>query len=174
MGTIKVYNGSNWVETPNFKTIKVYDGSNWVPAKPKVQTNIGWNRVSSDTKVITTGYYFFNTGDPFVPEVTTYSGFFRVPFTDGGTINDTFTRLYDDAIIYELFYYSYSTPGFIDEYIRLGIIGATNDGWTTMNINGYNFNRSSATFSGGTWQWDNPGVDPFNSGAGNIITVTWS
>lgn len=176
MGTMKVYNGSNWVESPNFKTIKVYNGSTWIPVKPKSQTNIGWNRVSSDTKVITTGYYYFSTGDPFVPEVTIYSGFFRGIYgdIDGGTINNIFTRLYDDAPIYQLYYYSYGIPGFVTEYISLGITGATNDGWTTMNINGSNFNRSSAFFDNGTWQWNDPGFDPFGSGIGNIITVTWS
>lgn len=172
---MKVYNGSSWVESPNFKTIKVFNGSTWSLAKPKVQTDIGWNRVSTDTKVITTGYYFFNTGDPFVPEITTYSGFFRVSFTNGGTIDNSFTRLYDDAQIYELYYYSYSAVGTtFDEYIRLSIRGGTDDGWNIMNINGYNFNRSSATFSNGTWDWYSPGFDPFGSSEGNIITVTWS
>lgn len=171
---MKVYNGSAWVESPNFKTIKVYNGTSWIPAKPKSQTNIGWNRVSSDSKIITTGYYYFNNGDPFAPTITIYSGFFRATFTDGGSIDSVFTRLYDDSPIVELFYYATSTLGFGTEYIRLSISGATNDGWTTMNINGNNFSRSSAGFSNGTWEWYDPGFDPFGSGTGNLINVTWS
>lgn len=176
MAITKIYNGSSWVSLPNFKSANVYNGTSWVSARPKIQTSTGWNRALSDTKVITTGYYSYTNSDPFVPETTIYSGFFPKFNSAGsfGSINDSFSILYDDLPIVELFYYFNSIVGFSSDYIQLTIPGSTDNGWSTMAINGTSFNRTSAFFSGGVWQWSGVGSDPFGSGIGNSITVTWS
>lgn len=63
--------------------------------------------------------------------------------------------------------------------VNLRVSGsASNSGWTTMNVAGTNFSRSSATYSNAssytTWNWSGVTTNPFGTTVGATKAVTFT
>ncbi|CAB4152521.1 hypothetical protein UFOVP616_18 [uncultured Caudovirales phage] len=67
-----------------------------------------------------------------------------------GAINDATSNIYAGAAITALYW---SENGGTFPFYILTITGATNTGWTTLNIGGQDFLRTSATFGTSSWSW---------------------
>jgi len=84
-----------------------------------------------------------------------------------GSISDGTSNIFAGAAITAL-YWEEDTSFYI-----LTITGATNSGWTTMSIGSTSLNRTSATFSSGSWTWtttDTVSTQAFGS-SGSVHTV---
>lgn len=173
MSVMKVWNGSSWTY-PFYVNPKVWDGTQWVYGDHKV-----WiNAASTDSKTLTVGY--INNDQPTEFPIQgwtdrTYGFTYSV-----GSMSSTKSILYsgwDGLDITEL-YYNYTSLGGGLSFLTLSISNAPNSGWSTLTVNGYNYPRSSASYGSGTWSWDtevvNPGINPFGTTEGAVITVSWS
>lgn len=166
---VKYWNGSSWQSSAWFGHPKVWDGSQWRMVEFKYAGGSGsgsWNVPygSLDAQNVTVGSYSYVDYEFGLYEYQYGFGGYT-----GGSISDGTSNIYGGAAITDL-YYSESGSG---TYIYLVITGATNSGWTTMNINGTTYSRSSASFSGGGWTWAvAAGANPF--GTSGVKQVLWS
>ena len=123
---------------------------------------------SLDTQTVTVGY---QAGNQYVGNIYGFSNSGLGSITDG-TCN--FKSLASYAAIY---FFAFNSTNDDKVYFMLNGIHA-NNGWTTMNVGGSNFNRSSASFttSGNTtyWYWTQEGLNPFGTtvGATKVVTFT--
>ena len=99
------------------------------------------NILSLDVQAVTTG------GSGTAPNQDRLRG-----FSGGlGSIVDGTSNIYSGAAITTLYW---NENGGTSKFYQLTITGATNSGWTTLNIGGQNFLRTSATsYGSGTWTW---------------------
>ena len=167
---VKYWNGSSWQSPGYFGQVRMWNGSEWRMVEVKYAGGSGsgsWNVPAGllDYQTVTVGTY----------EVVDYEfGYYNYEYGygnyAGGSISDGTSNIYGGATITGI-YYDESGAG---AYIVLSITGATNSGWTTMNINGTNYSRSSATFSGGQWTWSvATGANPFGTTYGATKAVYW-
>lgn len=87
-----------------------------------------------------------------------------------GSINDGTANVASGAAITSLYYDENGGSGM---FYYLAITGAANSGWTTLTIGSTVLNRTSATFSSGTWTWttaDSVATQAFG-GNGNGVTA---
>lgn len=95
-----------------------------------------------------------------------------------GSISDGTSNIYSGASIAFIYWVTDgSQPPFPYQAVQFGIDGIySNSGWTTMTINGTNFNRTSAIFTQtGTqtyWAWSTS-TNVFGTTPGATRTVTW-
>lgn len=173
MSVMKVWDGSSWTY-PFYINPKVWDGTQWAYGDHKV-----WiNSILPDTKTLTVGYANNDVIIPFPGSGwadRTYGFSFNI-----GSMSSTKSLIYpawDGTEISEL-YYRYTTISGVSETVTLNIPFAPDSTWTTLTINGYNYPRTSASYASGTWIWDasvvNPGINPFGTTEGVVITVSWS
>jgi hypothetical protein len=166
---VKYWNGSSWQSPGYFGQVRMWNGSEWRMVEVKYAGGSGsgsWNVPAGllDYQTVTVGAY----------EVVDYEfGYYNYEYGygnyTGGSISDGTSNIYSGAAINGI-YYDESGSG---AYIILDITGATNSGWTTMNINGTNYSRSSASFSSGQWTWSVAiGSNPF--GTSGSKAVYWS
>lgn len=166
---VKYWNGSSWQSPGYFGQVRMWNGSEWRMVEVKYAGGAGsgsWNVPAGllDYQTVTVGTY----------EVVDYEfGYYNYQYgfwSSGGSISDGSSNIYGGGSINEL-HYSESAAG---AYITLSITGATNSGWTTMNIAGVTFSRASASFSGGIWTWSVAvGNNPFGSTLNATKAVYW-
>jgi len=90
-----------------------------------------------------------------------------------GAIVDGTSNIYAGAAITTLYW---SENGGTFPFYNLIITGATNTGWTTLNIGGQDFLRTSATFGSGSWVWstfDTITTQSFGT-ASTVVTCTFT
>ena len=87
-----------------------------------------------------------------------------------GSISDGTSNIYGGASILQIANLNGSSTFLTIEGSR------ANSGWTTMTINGIDFNRADASYSTTTtntaWTWS-PSSNPFGTTEGAEVTVTW-
>lgn len=125
-------------------------------------------RAILDTQTVTVG----NFDDGLTISLWGYGGVLA------GSINDGTSNIYSGASISGLYWSSNATaPPFPLNavWFTVGSL-VSNSGWTTMSINGSNFNRSSANYTqtdtSTSWQWATD-TNPFGTTPGATRTVTW-
>jgi len=166
---VKYWNGSSWQSPGYFGKVRMWNGSEWRMVEIKYAGGAGaglWDvpAGSLDAQTVTVGAY----------EVVDYEfGYYEYQYgygsSTGGSISDGTSNIYGGAAITGLYYQEFGGSA----YIVLSISGATNSGWTTMNIGGTSYSRSSASFSSGQWTWGvSVGANPF--GTSGTKTVMWS
>ena len=166
---VKYWNGSSWQSPGYFGKVRMWNGSEWRMVEVKYAGGAGsgaWNVPYGvlDYQTVTVGVYEmvdYNLG--------IYYYEYGLGSSAGGSISDGTSNIYGGASFNAL---NYSENG--GGYITLDIAGATNSGWTTMNIAGTNYSRSSATFSGTSWSWSvAAGANPFGTTYGATKAVYW-
>lgn len=87
-----------------------------------------------------------------------------------GSISDGTSNIYGGASILQIANLNGNSTFLTIEGSR------ANSGWTTMTINGIDFNRADASYSTTTtntaWTWS-PSSNPFGTTEGAEVTVTW-
>lgn len=87
-----------------------------------------------------------------------------------GSISDGTSNIYGGASILQIANLNGNSTILTIEGSR------ANSGWTTMTINGIDFNRADASYSTTTtntaWTWS-PSSNPFGTTEGAEVTVTW-
>ena len=117
-----------------------------------------------DVQTVTTG------GSGTAPNQDRLRGFLSPSL---GSIVDGTSNIYAGAAITSLYW---SENGGTFKFYRLTITGAANSGWTTLNIGGQSFLRTSASFASGSWTWstaDSLGTQSFGS-IGTVVTCTFT
>jgi len=100
------------------------------------------NILELDVQMVTTG------GSGTAPNQDRARGFV---FGSLGSIVDGTSNIYSGSPILVLYW---NENGGTSRFYQLSINGAPNSGWTTLNIGGQNFLRTSATsYGSGTWIW---------------------
>lgn len=127
-----------------------------------------WYGASSslDTQTITVGVQ-----TPAYTYYPTIYGYF-VTTTTVGSLSDGTSDIYSGSAIQNITWNSNQILNFV-------VYGQhSNSGWTTMNIAGASFSRTSATYSQisdrTTWQWSSISTNPIGttSGATKVVTFT--
>jgi len=123
---------------------------------------------SLDTQTVTVGY---QAGNQYVGNVYGFS-------SDGiGSITDGTCNFKSLAFYAGLYFQAFNSTNDDRVYFMLNGIHS-NNGWTTMNVGGSNFNRASATFTTSNnytyWYWIQEGLNPFGTtvGATKVVTFT--
>lgn len=96
-----------------------------------------------------------------------------------GSISDGTSNLYGGASIVYLWARYLNTPG--NYLVSFTVSGnRANSGWTTLDIAGYTYSRSSATYAyestpnHTTWSWSGGSVNPFGTTVGATKICTWT
>jgi hypothetical protein len=57
--------------------------------------------------------------------------------------------------------------------LRLAVsdTSVTNSGWSSINVNGTTFLRTSASFASGIWVWSGVSTNPIGTGVGDVIPI---
>mgnify|MGYP003113739179 FL=1 len=117
-----------------------------------------------DTQTVTVGY---NPGNTYFPNMYGYNDLFSFGSISDGTLNplqnktitNTYWNDFNNVVLTVTGYYS-------------------NSGFTTMNVAGTSFNRTSATYTGTSngsqWVWANITTNPFGTTVGATKTVVFS
>ena len=118
-----------------------------------------------DVQTVTVGYF---AGGQYIPSQYGYSSTLSL-----GSVSDGTCNFKSGASYIDLYWNSFGRL-----YFRLNGTHA-NSGWTTMNIAGTNFSRTSASSfvqaGGGTlWYWDNVSPSPYGTTSGASKTVTFT
>lgn len=182
MAVAKIWNGTQWV-TPFFKYPQIWDGTQWCYARPRVFNGATWGGASSQTLTVTVGGSVVS--QQYVGTTYTY-GFSSS--NSLGSINPTRATVVDGSpVITELYWSQFSSiNGTVSYTVYFKVVGEGGDtltaddigDWTTMNIAGVNYLKSSATISasGGkiTFSWTADATNPFGTTNGASKTVTFS
>lgn len=127
---------------------------------------------SLDTQTVTVGVYTIS----FYGNTSNYYGLFKSGSNTYGSISDGTSNIYGGASIWWL----NTFIGYGATNVNFGVIGNhSNSGFTTMNVAGTNYNRTSAShayISGQNytrWTWSNAS-NPFGTTTGATKTVTFT
>lgn len=145
--------------------------------------------VPSSGQISFSQFYGTSAAPPFIFTTTlttgvisSFVGYSTIGTSYGGLSNAVFTP--KGVAIREMTHF---TGGEQLNFVLQG--GQTNDGWTSLSVGGFTYNRASASFStfsigggpgpgGGPvvsqWQWTTSGERPFGTIAGAIFTVNFS
>lgn len=125
-----------------------------------------WYGASSalDTQTVTVGY---SAGNSYFPTFYGYNSALVFGSISDGTLNPLANKT-----ISNLYWNDYGN-------VVLSVTGYyANSGFTTMNVAGTSFNRTSATYTGSSngsqWVWANITTNPFGTTVGATKTVVFS
>lgn len=189
MSVMKVWNGSTWVK-PFFAYPKIWNGSAWVYGRPRMWTGGGWSMPPNDLRTVTVGSGIWS--QEYIGSGTAYgyndNGFYNTSF--GSVSPNRNTDLVDEGgyfarIVYESGSLDGQGPYWI-VWLQIYFNNITVQynpgdwGWNTLNIGGYTYSRSTATYTGSkgysewTWNLTSSDPNPFGTTVGATKTVTFS
>lgn len=138
-----------------------------------------------DTQTVSVAEYYNESYDPG-NQITTYTLEYGYG-PNGGSISDGSSNIYGGASISNLYsrfvqrVNQFGIPQITTHVLYLTISGATNSGWSSMDIEGSSYGRSSAAFGNGVWTWSLPNsqyndntLSPFYNYIGSTATVEFT